>query len=238
MVVRVPMIFPVLGGADWRDSYGDLRGAHRHTGQDLRAPKMTPIVAPFSGRIGVKKHSFWIYGDNGWRCLGTHLNDDTPGSNDGRNNWDFMFAANIQHGGKVIAGQLIGWVGNSGDATGPHLHFELHGPKGIRNPALSLKMAQHIRYPRPNLPPFERPDSGEELWFCHPRIVKADKMQVVVTARRMPDSSRHAESKPRFETVWTHEIGMMYSENDYLALSVRKTESGWHVSKAQVLDFP
>ena len=145
--VRIPIIFPLIGGCSYVDGYNSQRSGFRHTGIDIKAPKMTPIVAPFKGVFGNKIHTFWIYGDYGWKCLGTHLNDDTPGTDDGKNDFDFMFAPNLRFGDHVEAGQLIGYVGNSGDATGPHLHFEMYSPVGIRNPFPSLQHAMHIDYP-------------------------------------------------------------------------------------------
>lgn len=145
--VRIPIVFPLVGAGAYNDDYNSQRSGFHHTGIDIRAPKMTPIVAPISGTLGFKIHTFWIYGDNGWKVLGTHLNDDTPGTNDGRENFDFMFAPNLRFGDPVEAGQLIGYVGNSGDATGPHLHFEIFSPKGIRNPYPSLKGSIRISTP-------------------------------------------------------------------------------------------
>jgi Peptidase family M23 len=145
--VRMPIIYPLIGGSGYKDGYNSQRSGFRHTGIDMRASKLTPIIAPFRGVFGCKVHTFWIYGDYGWKCLGTHLNDDTPGTNDGKNNFDFMFAPNLRFGDKVEAGQLIGYVGNSGDATGPHLHFEMHSPAGIRNPFPSLQRGMHLSMP-------------------------------------------------------------------------------------------
>lgn len=156
-IVRLPLVFPVLGKAHWRASYNENWGSHRHTGCDLRAPKLSPIVAPLSGTLGFKPQTFWIVREDGWGCLGTHLNDDTPGTRDGKANLDFMFAPNLFSGMKVQAGQLLGYVGDSGDARGPHLHFELHSPDGIRDPSPSLRQAQHNNSPLPLLTPSPYP---------------------------------------------------------------------------------
>ena len=161
--VVVPMVFPVLGAVRWQNGYNTNRGSHRHTGIDILAPKMRPVVAPFPGVLGFKTQTFWIYGDNGYKCLGTHLNDDTPGTGDNRGHPDFMFAPNLRRGDRVAAGQLIGYVGDSGVARGSHLHFELFAPDGVLvSPFPSLKAAGRITAPRPVLPnPLARPSAGE-----------------------------------------------------------------------------
>ena len=132
--VRMPIIFPLIGHGDYADGYNSQRSGFHHTGIDIKAPKMTPIVAPFKGVFGKKIHTFWIYGEYGWKCLGTHLNDDTPGTNDGKNDVDFMFAPNLR-------------FGDSGDATGPHLLFEMYSPEGIRDPYPSLRGSVHVDWP-------------------------------------------------------------------------------------------
>lgn len=163
--VKMPIIFPLIGGAGYTNGYNSQRSGYRHTGIDMRASKMTPIVAPFKGVFGCKAHTFWIYGDYGWKCLGTHLNDDTPGTNNGKNDFDFMFAPNLRFGDRVEAGQLIGYVGNSGEATGPHLHFEMYSPVGIRNPFPSLQRAMRISMPTRTIRSLgEKPKPGEERY--------------------------------------------------------------------------
>ena len=159
--VTIPLTFPVLGGVNWRPSYNEDWKTHRHTGCDLIAPKLTPIIAPFSGVLGFKVQTFWIVRDDGWGCLGTHLNDDTPGTNDNKANLDFMFVPNLVAGERVREGQLIGYVGDSGDADGPHLHFELHGPDGIRDPAPSLQQARRLSVAVSTLPALEPPQAGQ-----------------------------------------------------------------------------
>ena len=163
----VGMYFPVLGWTDFHNDYNVSRGRYRHTGIDIRAPKMTPIVAPFAGTIGMKRESFWIYGDDGWSCLGTHLNDDNLGRHDHRGDRDVEFAPDLIPGQHVAAGQFIGYVGMSGNATGPHLHFEIYAPgnestlKRIRNPFASLKCAIRLRKPIVALPEADdKPNPG------------------------------------------------------------------------------
>jgi hypothetical protein len=159
----IELVFPLLAPGRYRDDYNSQRSGFKHTGIDIKSPKLTPIVAPFSGILGFKVHSFWIYRKDGWKCLGTHLNDDSPGTNDGTDDFDFMFAANLKFGDYVTAGQLIGYVGDSGDATAPHLHFEIYSPEGICNPFSALGKAKRVTKAVPSDSYFfAAPIAGEE----------------------------------------------------------------------------
>jgi len=173
----VPMMFPLLGSArfqrDLTDTYGDPRdgGRRQHAGQDIMAPQMTPIIAVFDGVVYFERTSvpnahniLYLKGDNGWTATYLHINNDTPGTNDGRGSREYAFAPDLVSGQHVTAGQFVAWVGNSGNAetVGHHLHFELAGPQGIVNAYTSLKRAQRLASPRLTLPaPEIRPAAGE-----------------------------------------------------------------------------
>jgi hypothetical protein len=136
-----PMYFPHVDGitSGYSDTWGAPRsGGRTHEGTDIMAPKMTPIVAVASGTVG------WMHNDQGGNCCAMalnhddgwaswyiHMNNDTPGTDDGQG-WGF--APGIEPGVHVEAGQHIGWVGDSGNAewTGSHTHFELHMPGGVK----------------------------------------------------------------------------------------------------------
>jgi len=181
----IPLIFPVLAQVRMDNGYNEERGKFRHTGIDIRGPKMSPVVAPISGKLGFKRFSFWIYGDDGWAVLGTHLNDDNPGKHDHAASTDLMFAPNLSPGQYVNAGQFIGYLGESGDATAPHLHFEIYEPGNgptmtrIRNAFASLKAAQVIAAPVVNPKP-KSPPKGCVLYQGCIRKVEADKKRVTV----------------------------------------------------------
>lgn len=157
-----PIIFPMLGTANYRDDFGDPRsGGRTHEGNDIFAPKMRPLVAVVSGTIRSAPYPQPSYGyavfitdADGYRYWYLHLNNDTPGTDNGRGGGYFAYAPDIQEGLPVTAGQLIGWVGDSGNAesTSPHLHFEIHRPDGTPiSPYNSLRAAPHIT--RPVAPP-------------------------------------------------------------------------------------
>ncbi|RYG25549.1 M23 family metallopeptidase [bacterium] len=203
--IILPIIFPVIGATRWRDSYGDRRSGFLHTGIDIAARKMSPIVAPFGGTIGLKRNSFWIYADNGWAMLGTHLNDDTPGRNDGRGSRDLMFAPDVSAGSRVRAGQLIGYVGDSGMATGPHLHFELYKPgtgatmERIRNPRPSLHMAQRISRPVVTFLPGKPPKGKLRLQGCIRKLDEAaSTLTMILASKQLPNGLTRAVSRPMY----------------------------------------
>ncbi len=133
------IIFPVQGGASFSDDFGDPRSGGTHEGNDLMAPKMTPILAARGGQIvfaPITEPSYGymlsISGDDGYKYNYIHINNDTPGTDDGKGGTIYAYAPGIQQGVTVTQGQHIAWVGDSGDAenTGPHLHFEIRLPDG------------------------------------------------------------------------------------------------------------
>ncbi len=136
-----PMVFPVAGRHSFTDTFGATRGDGRsHQGIDIFADKLTSVVAVAdgtirtlvvgerSGRYIVVEHS------DGWLSYYLHLNNDSPGTDDGARNEP---VAGIRVGATVKAGDLLDYVGDSGNAesTPSHLHFELHRPGGaVTNP--------------------------------------------------------------------------------------------------------
>ena len=203
--VRLPMIFPVAAPCRFRRGYGDRRRGFLHTGIDIQAKKMSPIVAPFGGTIGLKRESFWIYSPTGWAMLGTHLNDDNPGRHDHRASMDLMFAPDLVPGGHVMAGQLIGYVGMSGDATGPHLHFELYAPgKGptmgrIRDPFPSLKLAQRVSRPVPRFLRGKPPRGLMRLDGCVRYVdERRGLVTLILTRKQLPNGTTLRVAHPRY----------------------------------------
>lgn len=133
------IIFPVQGGATFTDDFGDQRSGHLHEGNDLIAPKMTPILAARGGRVVFEPmtqpdygYMISIAGDDGYKYNYLHINNDTPGTDDGNGGPQYAYAPGIVEGVKVIQGQHIAWVGDSGnaEATVSHLHFEIRLPDG------------------------------------------------------------------------------------------------------------
>lgn len=151
-VDRLHLVFPQDPQRTWfLDTFGAGRGGgHVHIGNDLHAPKGSPVyaIAPgvvrrmaISGRAGAY---LVIDHGSGWTSWYMHLDNDSPGTDNGRGGFETAFAAGITVGTFVDAGQLIGFVGDSGNAehTVPHTHFELHRNGKAIDPHWLLAQAQ------------------------------------------------------------------------------------------------
>lgn len=84
-----------------------------------------------------------------------HINNDMPGTDDGNGGPMLAYAQDVKLGNKVVAGQHIAWVGDSGNAenTVSHLHFEIIDPNGNAvNPYPYLQNAsidqRSVNYPQ------------------------------------------------------------------------------------------
>lgn len=118
---------PVLFGVETRNispNFGDPRsGGRSHAGEDIMAVKGTPIVSPTAAvviRIGVgPSEGNYVYTANpgGETFVYMHLD---------------KFGEGVALGTVLEKGSLIGYVGNTGNASGgaAHLHFEIHNNSG------------------------------------------------------------------------------------------------------------
>jgi len=151
-----PIVFPVDGPVSYTDTFGAPRPGRTHEGQDLMAAKMRPALAAVDGKVtritfnNATGNSVVITGADGWTYHYIHVNNDTPGTDDGRATRDQAFPSIIQLGATVKRGQVVAYVGDSGnaEATGSHLHFEIRRPAapgtytGVPiNPYQSLRQA-------------------------------------------------------------------------------------------------
>jgi murein DD-endopeptidase MepM/ murein hydrolase activator NlpD len=147
--------FPVLGTVQYSNDWGACRDgcARRHEGTDLLGVRMQPLLAAVDGTItrvryeneGTSGAYITVTGADGWYYNYFHINDDTPGTDDGLAEPVWQVSPGLSVGSTVRAGQVIGYMGDSGNAEGsvPHLHFEIRTPDRVPvNPYHSLAAAQ------------------------------------------------------------------------------------------------
>jgi hypothetical protein len=159
------IVFPVLGPTTYSDDFGEARAGGPHQGIDMIAPKRALALAAEPGKVKFWTHSatagcmLYLYGASGTTYYYIHLNNDLTGRNDNRGKCvaGTAYAKGLKDGAKVTAGQVVGYVGDSGDANGihPHLHFELH-PSGGRavDPYTWLQSSLHLLFAAPRGSPF------------------------------------------------------------------------------------
>jgi Transglycosylase-like domain/Peptidase family M23 len=143
-----PYVFPVLGPAAFVDSFGAPRATVSwHHGDDIFAPSGAPILAVAAGTlfsvgwndIGGKR--LWLRDRQGNEFYYAHLS---------------AFSPIAVEGARVAAGEVLGYVGTTGDAQGTpaHLHFEIHpvsmlglGYDGAVNPTGYLESWRRLTQP-------------------------------------------------------------------------------------------
>jgi murein DD-endopeptidase MepM/ murein hydrolase activator NlpD len=91
--------------------------ARMHTGVDWAAPRGTPIIAAGNGTV---EKAGWDSGGYGNQTIIRHAN-----GYESSYNHQSAIAKGVVPGAKIRQGQVIGWVGTTGESTGPHLHYEL-----------------------------------------------------------------------------------------------------------------
>jgi len=147
----IDIAFPVNGDVSFSDDYLDARTGHTHHAIDILANKLNLILAADDGMITFAPmdepsygYMLKLKGDSGYTFSYIHINNDTPGTDDGEGGPENAYAPGIEQGVRVERGDHIAWVGDSGNAesTASHLHFEMEDLDGeIMNPYPSLVAA-------------------------------------------------------------------------------------------------
>lgn len=134
----VDLTFPVAGEARYVDSFHDGRSGGRiHKATDLMADHGVPVHAAMSGRISWMStpassgcgYCVFVDGDDGRKYRYIHLGPKASGQE------DQAFVSGLSRGDRLERGELLGWVGCSGNAScsAPHLHFSIEDP-AVRDP--------------------------------------------------------------------------------------------------------
>lgn len=147
--------FPVLGPVTYTNDWGACRDgcSRHHEGNDLIGVRMQPLLAAADGTItriryenvGTAGAIVTLTDGAGWAYNYFHVNNDRPGSDDGAAGPEWQVPRPLQVGDAVRAGQVIAYMGDSGNSESsvPHLHFEIRRPDDTPvNPYPSLQAAQ------------------------------------------------------------------------------------------------
>jgi peptidoglycan LD-endopeptidase LytH len=139
------LFMPVVGVQphDLYNSWGDPRdgGRRKHKGIDIFAPKGTPVIAVVDGIISYigdqpkGGHCLWLTTENGSSFYYAHLD---------------RWASGLYEGMEVRSGDLLGYVGQTGNAktTPPHLHFAVNDNDEMVNPYPILTKASVVKRAR------------------------------------------------------------------------------------------
>ncbi len=124
--LRTPVDFARISSHfNLRRKHPVLNRIRAHKGTDYAAPTGTPIKAAGDGRVtwagtkGGYGRTVMIQHGQSYKTLYAHMR---------------RYGKGIRNGVRVKQGQIIGYVGSSGLATGPHLHYEFYLNGAVRNP--------------------------------------------------------------------------------------------------------
>ena len=119
-----PFQCPVHGA--FTNDWGQPRsGGRQHRGTDMFASTGTPVVAVAAGSV-------------------SYASDSTGGGNTASlgangNTYNYLHLSGFAGGSRsVVQGEVLGYVGMTGNASAPHLHFEIHSGAGVVNPYPTL----------------------------------------------------------------------------------------------------
>ncbi|MBS1705225.1 MAG: peptidoglycan DD-metalloendopeptidase family protein [Armatimonadetes bacterium] len=239
------IVFPVIRGARYSNDFLNSRGggSRRHKGNDLMAKKMTPLVAAFDGTVEIMRKGslsgnyLQVVGDNGYTAKYMHMNDDDPGQDNDKCDRFYTFAPGLKSGDRVVAGQFLGYVGNSGNAktTAPHCHFELYSNVAHCNinPYYSLQKAQVLPAPR-YIAPRTQVAAGDGEMLVHGVIsrIELDRNVVVVDVLGMGKSGLACVCNPTKFWVVVPAGGKIKLANSSREYDIKSLKEGYEIVAA------
>ena len=229
------LIFPVVGPVSYTDDFGDARGSGSHEGNDILAAKKSVAVAVEAGTVKFWTTSsragcmLYLYGKSGTTYLYIHLNNDRTGANDNTGACvpGISYARGLKSGAKVRAGQMVGYVGDSGDADG-----------GAVSPYPYLRKAQKLLFaPQPGADVFSLKLSGT--------VVTAEETAATVAVRQLvrfpgqltvPKVNRQVELSISPETSVFDPLGALIAGAQIAALAAGKPATVWTETQRPTLD--
>ncbi|HIE54487.1 MAG TPA: peptidase M23, partial [Chromatiaceae bacterium] len=158
--IRTPVKFSRISSRFTRKRWHPvLKKWRSHKGVDYAAPRGTPVKATgngtvvFRGKKGGYGNVIFLRHGGKYTTVYGHLS---------------RFAKGVKNGSKVKQGQIIGYVGSTGLATGPHLHYEFR-INGIHRNPLTVKLPKTLRLPESEMARF--------LQQSQPLLAKLDELK-------------------------------------------------------------
>lgn len=194
------LAFPVVGNVSYTNDWGAPRPGGWHQGNDIMARWRQPAIAAERGTVELHTGSsigtcmLYLHGASGYTYVYIHLNNDlTAKSEDsGGCTRGVAYAPGLRTGDHVRKGELVGYVGDSGDAENgsPHLHFEIRRNGTPQNPYQHLNEARKALFPGPA--------TLDPMWVFlkgSVRSVTAETVEVNVSKVRMSNGWRFLYSR-------------------------------------------
>jgi murein DD-endopeptidase MepM/ murein hydrolase activator NlpD len=121
------IITQLFGGTEFAARNASVYGGRAyHPGIDLGTPRGTPIYAPLTGVVRATGNTDIVPGCYSWGKW--TLLDHANGLSTLYAHQDVI---SVSPGQKVVTGEIIGYSGNTGYSTGPHLHFTVYAKSGV-----------------------------------------------------------------------------------------------------------
>lgn len=223
------LAFPVVGNVSYTNDWGAPRPGGWHQGNDIMARWRQPAIAAERGTVQLHTGSsistcmLYLHGASGYTYVYIHLNNDlTAKSEDsGGCTRGVAYAPGLRTGDHVRKGELVGYVGDSGDAENgmDHLHFEIRRNGTPQNPYRHLNEARKALFPGPA--------TLDPMWVFlkgSVRSVTAETVEVNVSKVRMSNGWRF---------VYSRTVSLSLSETTAYQ---RRTSSGVTASSSDSVD--
>ena len=207
---------PIKGYAPVTLAFGEMYQGVRHAGIDFGVPEGTPVLACSAGTV---LQSGFQQGGYGWYVLLIH--PDGSGSV-----YAHLCRQGLPTGSSVVAGAIIGYSGNTGNSSGPHLHFEYRERasygSSVVDPAPYFVSNQSIPVPSAQLK--DELAIGAAEVVCDVANVRTQDMRVIGQIRK---------GTP---VTLTGDKQMYNGLPFYKALAVREVWIAAHDSDTQIID--
>lgn len=172
--LRAPVNYTRIGSGFSERRLDPILGEYRaHPAVDFAAPIGTPIKATGPGKVLISSYQ------GGY---GNMIKLQHPGNVTTLYGHLSRFAQGVKPGAQVKVGQVIGYVGQTGMATGPHVHYEI-AMNGVRHNALTVKL--------PGSPPLNKAAMAKFSRFAHQMLAQLDLNQRIMLAANDVNSKPH-----------------------------------------------